>query len=454
MVSGFREFHIHLISSVVKLVHAGVTEQVTAYRLVVIDSGFVVPSQQIMDDCIGVVRPEYSQILQAFNVGWAFPAFHAVHIELFSLGTDQTIGFHRLVHVPEDPFVVVNGNLGILHVGTADTSDSLSQLSGGVHVPALRVIGKTNSHVNFNLITGQCGGNRLDAFLLCDLSVRFQIMNMTDVEDAFFLILIGLGRVYQVRGRLHIDEIDIHLISIGKTAHILRYNTLRDVELHVLAGTERSVTGDNGCTIAVIGSGLSSIYPRENVPLAMRIVEQGGAVISEFPMRYQADRRSFPMRNRIISGIATGTIVVEAGIKSGSLITAAQALDQNRTVFAVPGPADSYSSKGCNALIRDGAVLIESFQDVIDEFSGLPGLKEHGTAPEMTPPAVEKKITLYGLELKLWNLIKAGETDIDALIDKADEEASCVSAALLTLELKRMIRQMPGRQIKVLIATS
>ena len=210
----------------------------------------------------------------------------------------------------------------------------------------------------------------------------------------------------------------------------------------------------NGCTVAVIGSGLSCIYPRENVPLAMRIVEQGGAVVSEYPMRYQADRRSFPMRNRIISGIATGTIVVEAGIKSGSLITAAQALEQNRTVFAVPGSADSYSSKGCNALIRDGAVLIESFQDVIDEFSGLPGLAERGTAPERSTPAVEKKITLYGLELKLWNLIKAGERDIDALIDKADEEASCVSAALLTLELKRMIRQQPGRQIKVLIATT
>lgn len=207
-----------------------------------------------------------------------------------------------------------------------------------------------------------------------------------------------------------------------------------------------------GRTIAVIGSGLGRIYPPENVPLAMAISQNRGAVISEFPIGYQPDRRSFPMRNRIISGLSRGTIVVEAGQKSGSLITAAQAMEQNRTVFAVPGMADSLMSKGCHALIKDGAVLTESFQDVIDDFTGLPGLKEPEATPPQAPPRPSvADMRLSGLELKLWNMIQDGETDIEDIIDRSEEEPSCVSAALLALELKRLIRQLPGRKLKTLV---
>ena len=210
-----------------------------------------------------------------------------------------------------------------------------------------------------------------------------------------------------------------------------------------------------GRTIAVIGSGMGSIYPPENVPLAMSIIERGGAVVTEFPIRYQPDRRSFPMRNRIISGLSRGTIVVEAGQKSGSLITAAQAMEQNRTVFAVPGMADSPFSKGCHALLRDGAVLTESFQDVIDDFTGLPGLKQPEAEKPTPPPKVSvKDLHLTGLERKLWELILRGNDNMDDIIDLSDEEPSCVIAALLALELKRLIRQMPGRKIKLLVDAS
>lgn len=207
-----------------------------------------------------------------------------------------------------------------------------------------------------------------------------------------------------------------------------------------------------GRTIAVIGSGMGSIYPPENVPLAMSIIERGGTVVTEFPIRYQPDRRSFPMRNRIISGLSRGTIVVEAGQKSGSLITAAQAMEQNRTVFAVPGMADSPFSKGCHALLRDGAVLTESFQDVIDDFTGLPGLKQPEAEKPTPPPKVSvKDLHLTGLERKLWELILRGNDNMDDIIDLSDEEPSCVIAALLALELKRLIRQVPGRKIKLLV---
>ena len=207
-----------------------------------------------------------------------------------------------------------------------------------------------------------------------------------------------------------------------------------------------------GRTIAVIGSGMKCIYPPENVPLAMSIINCGGAVVTEFPIGYQPDRRSFPMRNRIISGLSRGTIVVEAGQKSGSLITAAQAMEQNRTVFAVPGMVDSPCSKGCHALIKDGAVLTESFQDVIDDFTGLPGLKKPVAEKAEPQPKVNvDDLHLTGLERKLWTIIGRGEDRIDDIIDISEEEPACVSAALLALELKRVIRQMPGRRIKVLV---
>ena len=209
-----------------------------------------------------------------------------------------------------------------------------------------------------------------------------------------------------------------------------------------------------GKTIAVIGSGMGCIYPPENVPLAMSIIESGGAVVTEFSIRYQPDRRSFPMRNRIISGLSRGTIVVEAGEKSGSLITAAQAMEQNRTVFAVPGMADSPFSKGCHALLKDGAVLVETFQDVIDDFTGLPGLKAPKEEKPVPPPKVSvKDLRLSGLERKLWDIIQRGFDNIDDIIDVSEEEPSCVVAALLALELKRLIRQMPGRKIKRLVET-
>ncbi|MBQ6473140.1 MAG: DNA-processing protein DprA [Victivallales bacterium] len=205
-----------------------------------------------------------------------------------------------------------------------------------------------------------------------------------------------------------------------------------------------------GVTLAVIGSGLSAIYPKENLGLAAAIAERGGAVLSEFPMRYQPDKRSFPMRNRIISGICQGTIVVEAGVKSGSLITAAQALEQGRTVFAVPGMVDAPFARGCHALIRDGATLVESFQDVINEFTLLPGLAppEQSQAHPLPPPN-PAELGLTGLEAQLWQLLGQGYTTIDGLIDATGNDPSCIMAALVTLELRRLIRRTPGSRIEI-----
>ena len=134
-----------------------------------------------------------------------------------------------------------------------------------------------------------------------------------------------------------------------------------------------------GRTIGVLGCGLSQIYPAENYALAERIADGNGAIISEFPMATTPDRQTFPMRNRIISGSSLGLLVVEAGLNSGALISAGQAAEQGRTVFAVPGPIDRETSQGSNRLIQQGAKLVMESTDIIEELSGLPGF---------TPPSV------------------------------------------------------------------
>jgi DNA processing protein len=213
-----------------------------------------------------------------------------------------------------------------------------------------------------------------------------------------------------------------------------------------------------GVTLAVIGSGLAQLYPPENLPLARRIVDNGGAVISEFPMGYRPERRTFPMRNRIIAGISAGTIVVEAGDNSGSLITAACAMQQGRPVFAVPGRIDSAQSRGCHALIRDGATLVESFDDVIAELSLLPGIPRGTASPvnqlaQSDPPYINiKEIPLADLEHRVVVcLAQETEIAIDSLVALVEAPPGQVLAAIITLEMRRLVRQLPGRRVMLAV---
>jgi DNA processing protein len=210
----------------------------------------------------------------------------------------------------------------------------------------------------------------------------------------------------------------------------------------------------NGKTIAVLGSGLAHVYPQQNIDLGRRIAESAGALLSEFPMLYRPDKRTFPMRNRVISGMTQGTVVVEAGLRSGSLITAGQALEQNRQVFAVPGKVDSPQSRGCHALLKDGARLVENFDDILDEFSQLPGLSRGSITPERagvgTPATTENPgadLQLSDTERKLLSFLGANEASIDALISALGLPTPAVLGAIVTLEMRHIIRQLPGRRI-------
>lgn len=194
-------------------------------------------------------------------------------------------------------------------------------------------------------------------------------------------------------------------------------------------------------TIAVLGNGLARIYPPENEKLSQRIVESG-AVISELPMGAPPLAEHFPRRNRIISGLALGVIVVEASDRSGSLITARWALEQGKEVFAVPGKVDSPYSTGCHRLIKDGAKLVEDVTDVVEELGELAGVLPHIDDEEAED---RPELPLSPEERKIFDLLSSDPKHIDALAKESGLSAAKVSATLMSLELKKVVEQLPGK---------
>jgi len=193
-----------------------------------------------------------------------------------------------------------------------------------------------------------------------------------------------------------------------------------------------------GRTIAVLGSGLVNIYPEENKKLAEEI-ENSGALISEFPLEYPPLRQNFPRRNRVISGLSKGVIVVEAGERSGALITADFALEQGREVFAIPGKIDSPTSQGTHNLIKQGAKLVSSIEDILEELK----LDINYVVEENNKPTEEKIITEE--EKKVYQLLNNEPKHIDEIKRETELEITKLSNILLKLELKGLIRQLPGK---------
>jgi DNA processing protein len=199
-----------------------------------------------------------------------------------------------------------------------------------------------------------------------------------------------------------------------------------------------------GPTYAVFGSGLDFVYPRENRKLAEN-TEQNGALVSEFPLGTPPSPENFPIRNRIIAGMSLGVVVVEAAEYSGSLITARLALEGNREVFAVPGTITSPNSFGPHVLIRQGAKLVASWQDIIEE---LPHpIRERVLLPLIAQMEATPQPELEGTDKKVWDLLSVHEAvAIDSLLARLSLVASDVYAALLKLETLNLIRQLPGNK--------
>jgi DNA processing protein len=198
-----------------------------------------------------------------------------------------------------------------------------------------------------------------------------------------------------------------------------------------------------GRTIAVLGTGINIVFPPENVELFERIAANG-ALLTQYPFNRKADKQCFAIRNRIVAGMTLGTVVVEAHLTSGALITANFATEYGRQVFAVPGRIDSPRSKGCHELIKKGAKLCESAEDILSEFEYLFPSSNRLPAPSQTGvlPAIE----LSESEQKVYETLQTEEEiGIDEVIRHSGLPSSTVSVALLSLEMKRLVKQLPGK---------
>ena len=207
-----------------------------------------------------------------------------------------------------------------------------------------------------------------------------------------------------------------------------------------------------GRTVAVLGGALDCLYPKSNTKLAREIATSGGAVISEYAFGRQPDRQTFPMRNRIVSGLSRGVLVVEAPINSGTLITAGQGMDQNRSVMAIPGRIDSAASQGCHKLLKEGARLVISPEEVIDEVQDLFVGTSARISTEIRKPVKKSEFkeekkpvpVLTAEERSIMAVGEEGGTHIDVIIRKTGLPAGRVNALLVSLQMKRLVKLVPG----------
>jgi DNA processing protein len=197
-----------------------------------------------------------------------------------------------------------------------------------------------------------------------------------------------------------------------------------------------------GRTICILGTGINLVTPPENAKLFEQIAASG-ALVTQFPFNRPADKQSFPIRNRIVAGMTLGTVVVEANLTSGALITANFAIEYGRQVFAVPGRIDSPRSKGCHDLIKKGAKLCEGAEDILSEFEYL--FPASNRPPSAGQTGVLPALELSDNEQKVYDALDHEEISIDEVIRKSGLPSSAVSVALLSLEMKRLIRQLPGK---------
>lgn len=274
----------------------------------------------------------------------------------------------------------------------------------------------------------------------------------------------ALGRIpdpppmIYVRGSLTpADDLAIALVGARRsTAYGLRVaerlaGSLARVGLTVVSGLARGIDAAahrgalkaGGRTIAVLGNGLGSIYPPEHEDLAAEVAAHG-ALVSEWSMLQTPMAGLFPQRNRVISGLCLGVVVVEAARRSGSLSTARHAVEQNREVFAVPGPVDSLLSRGCHDLIRDGATLVESVDDILESLGPL--VSEVRPSEQAVPVRHPAELALTDLERSLLGLLDDLPKGVDEIATRSGLGPSQVLATLTILEMRRLIRRVPGHQ--------
>jgi DNA processing protein len=268
-----------------------------------------------------------------------------------------------------------------------------------------------------------------------DPPILFYILGELADSDQYSIAVVGTRQPTNY-GKVHAERISMDLANQGIT---------------IISGMARGIDSiahnaaikSGGRTIAVIGSGLDVIYPPENKKLFDKIAESG-AVVSEFSLGTKPDAQNFPRRNRIISGLSLGVVVIETGATGGAMQTAAFALDQNREVFALPGNVGVRQSEGTNLLIQKSeAELITSGDDVINEL-------ELKLKPVLGKNIPKQQVDLSLFEEKLINVLKAEPLQIDKIASLANMTTSECLVNLLSLEFKGLVKQLPGKMFALL----
>jgi len=252
------------------------------------------------------------------------------------------------------------------------------------------------------------------------------------------------GRPVAVVGSRHATAYGLTMArQLGSDLASLGFTVVSGMAVGIDAAAHEGALSAHGRTAAVLGSGLANVYPPQHRRLFERI-SAGGAVLSEFPLAAEPEAHHFPIRNRVISGMSLGTVVVEASKNSGSLITARLAAEQNREVFAVPGSIQSFKSMGTHTLIKQGAKLVENAQDIVSELGHFLADSAPGDGRPNVPP-VKKGPSLTEEEKEVWRTLGPYPLHIDELVRKLAMDAGRLSGILLQLELKGIVTQQAGK---------
>lgn len=317
----------------------------------------------------------------------------------------------------------------------------------GVGPKLIHAIRTASHHVSVEAILRWCTENGVD--IVCRGNQTYPKM-LDDLSDA--------PPVLFVRGEiLAVDEIAVAIVGTRhatvyglKQARHLAY-LLAKAGVTIVSGLARGIDAaahegaidGGGRTIAVLGSGLGQMYPSEHAGLAKAIAADG-AVISEYAPDAKPRPGTFPQRNRLIAGLSLATLVVEAPDRSGALITARLAMEQNREVLALPGPVTSRASRGCNQLIRDGAKLVQTVDDILEELGPM-------RSPVQTESGLEvrngSELTLNEVERKVLDAIDPTSTLVDQVIAKSGLPAQRVIAVISVLEMRRLVRRLSGQYV-------
>ncbi|MCU0795880.1 MAG: DNA-processing protein DprA [Akkermansiaceae bacterium] len=269
-----------------------------------------------------------------------------------------------------------------------------------------------------------------------DRPILLYVWGKLEERDRHAIGIVGTRRA-SIYGKNSTQKLSYHLARSG-------FTIVSGLALGVDTFAHEAAIAAGGRTVGVIGSGLARLYPGENMALAEKIADGHGAIVSEFPLHTPPDKQTFPQRNRIVAAWSKALIVTECPTWSGSLITANLAAEYGRPIYAVPGPIDKPTSGGCNQLIRNGATLLTDAGEILEDLGGLAlDFKENSKSSPASAPA-PVTVDLTDEERQIFEALGDSEHSIDHLVDLSGQPAPVVSTCLLKLEMKKLVRALPG----------